>query len=72
MPSSELLQLFQSIFWGETPRPGGDPLGHKTPNFWDIKFQIFGAEGAENFEKFRVIKEKSAIFWSLRKNLVKL
>ena len=39
------------------PPPRGDPFGHKTPNFWDIKLQIFGAEGAENFEKFRIFKE---------------
>ena len=36
-----------------------------------IKLQIFGAEGAENFEKFRVFKGKSAIFGVLRENLAK-
>ena len=41
-------------------------MGHKTPHFRDIKLHIFGAEGAENFEKFRVFKEKSAIFWSFK------
>ena len=56
---------------GDPPPRGGDPFGHKTPNFWDIKLQIFGAEGAENFEKFRVFKGKSAIFGVLRENLAK-
>ena len=41
----------QSIIWGETPAPGGDPNSQKS-GFGGIKFQIFGAEGAENFEKF--------------------
>ena len=36
---------------------------------WDIKLQIFGAEGAENFEKCRVFKEKLAIFGVLREIL---
>ena len=53
-------RLWSEINWGD-PRPRGDPFGHKTPHFWDIKLQIFGAEGTENFEKFRVFKEKSAI-----------
>ena len=29
--------------FGETIR---DPLGHKTPSIWDIKLQIFGADGS--------------------------
>ena len=40
---------------------GGDS---KKSRFSDIKLQIFGAEGSENFEKFRIFKEKFAIVWS--------
>ena len=51
---------YTSEYFGGTLTQGvGDPFGHKTPNFWDIKLQIFGTE---NFEKFWVFKEKSAIF----------
>ena len=53
------------------PPPRGDPFGHKTPNFWDIKLQIFGAEGAENFEKMKDFKEKLALFGDLRENFAK-
>ena len=45
-----------------TPQPRGDPFGHKTLNFRDIKLQIFVAEGAENFEKFRIFKENWLYF----------
>ena len=50
LPYLNMLHIDQSIFWGRGPRPkgGGEPFGHKTPNFWDIKLQIFDAEGAEN------------------------
>ena len=48
----------------------GGPLLQKNWDFWDIKFQIFGAEGAEIFEKFRIFSEKLAIFFGvLRENL---
>ena len=36
----------------------GGTLTPKNRLFWDIKLQIFGAEGAENFEKLRVLREK--------------
>ena len=54
------------IFGGGPPAQGGGPLLQKIRDFWDIKLQIFGAEGAENFKKFRVLREKSAIFWSFK------
>ena len=41
-------------------------MRYKAPNFWDLKLQIFGAECAENFEKFRIFKGKSAISWSFK------
>ena len=56
---------------GGTRGRGGDPFGHKTPHFWDIKLQIFGAEGAENFEKSRIFKENRLFFGVLRENLAK-
>ena len=56
-----MIDYGQRLIGGTRGRGGGDPFGHKTPHFWDIKLQIFGAEGTENFEKFRVFKEKSAI-----------
>ena len=42
-----------------------------TPNwvFWVSKLQIFGTEGAENFEKIEVFKEKLALFVVLGENL---
>ena len=51
---------------GGGPPAQGGPLLQKNREFRDIKLQIFGAEGAENFEKFRVFREKSAIFWSFK------
>ena len=53
------------VFGGDLDQKGGPQL-QKIRDFWDIKLQIFGAEGAENFEKFRVFREKSAIFWSFK------
>ena len=44
----------------------GRPFWTENSKFWDIKLQIYGAEAAENFGKFRVFKEKSAIFWSFK------
>ena len=38
----------------------------KNRDFWGIKLQILGAEGAENFENCRGFKEKLAIFWSFK------
>ena len=52
---------YQSDFRGETLAKGGGTLTPKNRDFAGIKLQIFGAEGAENFEKCRVFKEKWAI-----------
>ena len=57
---------------GGGPWPkGGDPNSKKNRLFWDIKLQIFGAEGAENFEKLRVLREKLSFFGVLWENLTK-
>ena len=45
------------------PRPKGDPKSKKIRLFLDIKHQIFGADGAQNFEKLRVLS-KNWPFWS--------
>ena len=55
---------------GEIPAPG-EATTPKLRDFWDMKLQIFDAEGAENFEKIRIFIEKSAIFGVLRENLTK-
>ena len=60
----------KSVFLGETPSLGV-PLFPKIRDFWGIKLQIFGAEGAENFEKYRGSMKKLAIFGILRENLAK-
>ena len=56
------MDVDQSIIWGETPAPGGDPNSKKFGIFGGIKLQIFGAEGAENFEKLRFLMEN---YWLL-------
>ena len=61
--------IIRDFFEGRPPAHRGansQSLGflrHKTP--------IFGAEGAENFEKCRGFKEKFAIFGVLRENRAK-
>ena len=44
----------------------GGTLTTKNSGFWVSKVQIFGAKGAENFEKIEVFKEKLTIFCSFR------
>ena len=48
---------------GGTMASGGT-LTTKNWVFWVSKVQIFGAEGAKNFEKTVVIKEKLGIFYT--------
>ena len=62
--------IYQSIIGGG-PALGGDPFGHETSNFWDIKLQIFGAEGAENFENLEFLMKNRLFFGVLRENLAK-
>ena len=45
------------------PKRGPSP---KNRDFWDIKLKIFGNKGAENSEKFRGFKKKSAILCSFK------
>ena len=45
----------------------GGTLTTKNSGFWRSKVQIFGAEGAENFEKIAIIKGHLAIFVLLGK-----
>ena len=52
------------------PDPGG--ANSKKLAFWDIKFQIFGAEEPKMFWKIEVFKEKSAIFWSFMGKFVQI
>ena len=42
--------ILTRVHWGAGPR-GEGPLFPKNWDFWDIKVQIFGNEGAENFDK---------------------
>ena len=49
----------------------GDPNSTKIGSRRDLKLHIFGAEGAENFEKMKVFKEKLALFGVLRENFAK-
>ena len=55
------------MFFGERPPAQGETPSPKIRDFWDIKLQIFGSEGAKNLGKRRVFKEKLAIFGVLRK-----
>ena len=47
------------VFLGGDPPTGGGPLLQKIRDFSDIKLQIFGAKGAENFENCRCFRK----FW---------
>ena len=52
------------VVWGTSTK-----RGTPTQKNWvwrDLKLQIFGAEGAENFQKFKGFKENLALFWSFR------
>ena len=50
---------------------GGDPNSTKIGSRRDLKLHIFGAKGAENFEKMKGFKEKLALFGVLRENFAK-
>ena len=57
----------RGILWG-TLAQRGDPNSTKIGSRRDLKLHIFGAEGAENFEKIKVFKGKLALFGILREN----
>ena len=52
------------------PTPGG-ANSKKLGILGDIKLQIFGAEGAENFVKIRFFMENWLLYGILSKNLAK-
>ena len=51
---------------GGTSTKRGGPQLQKIRVWRDLKLQIFGAEGAENFEKMKGFSGKLALFWSFR------
>ena len=58
------------FYLGGDPGPGGgDPYSKKIGIFVGITLQIFGAEGAENFEKLRFFNGELAVFLVLSENL---
>ena len=68
MPGRSFLKLkgpsYIRVYFGGL-RPKGVQI-QKNRDFGDIKLQIFRTEGAENFEKFKIFKEKLAIIWSFK------
>ena len=50
------------------PKEVGDPNSTKIGSRSDLKLHVFGAKGAENFEKMKVFKGKLALFGILREN----
>ena len=64
------ISIYITIYLGETPAQGGNPTP-KNRDFLNVKLQIFGTHGDENFQKIGGFKEKLAIFWSLYKNSAK-
>ena len=68
----KIMSMMTRVLFGRRPRPqGGGPRLQKIRNFWGIKLQIFGAEGAEIFEKLRFSMKKWLFFEVLSENLVK-
>ena len=57
--------IFRGSLGGGLDQKGGPQL-QKNRVWKDLKLQIFGAKGAENFEKFKGFKENLALFWSFR------
>ena len=60
--------IIRVIWRGRTSDLRGDPNSTIIGSRRDLKLHIFGAEGAENFEKMKGLKEKLALFGDLREN----
>ena len=59
--------IIRVIWRGRTSDLRGDPNSTIIGSRRDLKLHIFGAEGAENFEKMKGLKEKLALLWSFKR-----
>ena len=67
--NSHIMSDSEYYLGGDPGSRGGDPNSKKIGIFGGIKLQIFGAEGAENFEKLRFLMEIWLFFGVLSENL---